>query len=148
MGQLIASHHVADGVNAGQIGALAVIHHDATLLVQSQTQGLGVNAGEVCFSSGGHQHLLAVGVLLPAVQLINRPQQSAVFLDPQHFPAGFQGNAPVFQVLHKDPHRLGLLVGHDLRQHLHHRHLRAVGGKGAGQLQADDAAAHHHHAAG
>ena len=148
MGQLIAAHHIADGVYAGQVGALVGIHHDALLAVQFKAQLLRINAGKVSLAASRHQDLLTIGIFFLAVHLVHGAQQPAVLLDAQHLCAGLQDNTQLFHVLDNDLHGFLLLPRHQLGHHLHHSDVGAVSCEGTGQLQTNHAAAHDNHAAG
>ena len=76
-----------------------VVHHDALLLVQRQTQGCRVDAAEIGPAAGGHEDLLAVSRAFLAICLVDGPQERTVLLHPQHLGAGEQADAQLLQLL-------------------------------------------------
>src|SRR3569623_1549090 len=50
------AHHVADGVDVGEIGAAVFVYHDVPTRVEREADAVGVEACGVGHAAGGHQH--------------------------------------------------------------------------------------------
>ena len=65
-----ATHHVAHGPDAGQVGPAIAIDHDGAALVQLQAHGLGVQADGVGHAADGDDELVHVERLASPLALV------------------------------------------------------------------------------
>ena len=141
-GDAVINHGaVAHGINVGEIGLLVLVHHDGAL--EHFNAGIVQERGGRTDADGHNHHV--------SLEAAHSGADAGGLLAAQH---GFQARAG------DNADALGLeltadvvgdlrikQVGHDLRGHVNHGDLQALGQQVLGDFQADEAAAHNHRAA-
>ena len=85
-----------------------------------------------------------VSVCVAALAVVDGGRDAVgLLVELRHLGAGHDLDALPLEALAREGRDLGVLDGQDLRQHLHHRHLRAQRAEERGELDADGARADH-----
>ena len=134
-----AAGHVADGVEAGHVGAHELVHRDAAA-VEQRANRLQSQPGRVGDAAGGQQHQVGGLLPFPRRRLDGHPGGA----DRGHPRPRMPGDPR--QCALELAHEVGVHARQNLLQQLHHRHLDADRVEIAGKLHPDVAAADDHHA--
>ena len=142
VGQHGRARHIADGVDAGHIGAAMAVG-DNGAAIQLHADLFKAEILGVADHAHGGDHALGLEALLHALVVIHRAGDViGPLLHLHHLGGGHDLDALLLEALARDGGDLGVLHRHDLRQHFDHRHLAAHGGVEAGEFDADGARAH------
>ena len=141
MGKHRRTRDVADGVNAGDVGAPEPVGDDEPLF-DFYAQRFQAEAFDVADDADGGDEALGFDRLALAVAVLDGSvDATAAALHRRNLGSGEDADAVLLERLAGEGSDLGILGGKDLRQQLDHRHLAAEGAIERGELDADGARA-------